>query len=143
MGTINWHRVALGGLVWVAVNGVLGAAAYGLYLMQVARDAFERAGLRVVSHMTSPTFLAFVLALSFVSGVIAIWLYAAIRPRYGPGPRTAAIAAIAAWTLAQCLPLLYLSQLVGLSTRLVLVNGVTTLIVGLTATMAGASLYKE
>jgi hypothetical protein len=26
-----------------------------------------------------------------------MWLYAAIRPRYGPGPKTAAVAGLAGW----------------------------------------------
>ena len=35
--------------------------------------------------------------LFYVFGVVAIWLYAAIRPRYGPGPKTAAIAGLVLW----------------------------------------------
>lgn len=29
-----------------------------------------------------------------------MWLYAAIRPRYGPGPKTAAIAGLALWVIS-------------------------------------------
>jgi hypothetical protein len=50
------------------------------YSMHVARDAGEQAGARVVSHLASPAFFALVLAQRFVSGVIAIWLYAASSP---------------------------------------------------------------
>ena len=32
-------------------------------------------------------------------GIGLIWLYAAIRPRYGPGPRTAAIAGFVMWLI--------------------------------------------
>ena len=34
-----------------------------------------------------------------VMGIGLIWLYAAIRPRYGPGPRTAAIAGFVMWLI--------------------------------------------
>jgi hypothetical protein len=33
----------------------------------------------------------------FVVGIAAIWLYAAIRPRYGPGAATALRAGFAVW----------------------------------------------
>ena len=30
-------------------------------------------------------------------GLLLVWLYAAIRPRFGPGPRTATYAALVVW----------------------------------------------
>jgi hypothetical protein len=35
--------------------------------------------------------------LNLVAGIWTMWLYAAIRPRYGPGPKTAAVAGLAGW----------------------------------------------
>jgi hypothetical protein len=143
VGRVKWGRVVLGGLLWFVVYTLLGAAAAFLYLMREGREAFEQIGLRVVSHMSDPGFFTFVIVLTLVSGILSIWLYAAIRPRYGPGPKTAVTAGIAIWILAQLLPLLYWSQLLGLPTRLVVLNQVTTLVIGVTATLAGAWLYKE
>ena len=143
MGRVNWGRVVLGGLVSLVVYSALGAASAFLYLMKEGRNAFEHIGLRVVSHMSDPGFFAFVAVLAFVSGILSIWLYAAIRPRYGPGIRTAVIAGVVIWILAQLLPLLYWSQLLGLGTRLVILNGVTTLVVVVTATLAGTWFYQE
>lgn len=37
-------------------------------------------------------------------GFAVAWLYVAIRPHYGPGPGTAAIAAIAAWAMTCLIP---------------------------------------
>jgi hypothetical protein len=34
-----------------------------------------------------------------------MWLYAAIRPRYGPGPKTAAVAGFALWFIGSGLML--------------------------------------
>lgn len=143
MGKVNWGRVVLGGLLWFLVYGLLGAAAAFLYLMREGREAFEQVGLRVASHMSDPVFFAFVMVLTLVAGTVSIWFYAAIRPRYGPGPKTAVVAGIAIWTIAQLLPMLYWSQLLGLSIRLVVLNELTTLVVGVAATMAGAWLYRE
>ena len=33
-------------------------------------------------------------------GIAVTWLYAAIRPRFGPGPRTALVAGTAMWLFA-------------------------------------------
>ena len=38
--------------------------------------------------------------MSFVLGVVLVWLYAAVRPRLGPGPKTAVIVSILVWFLA-------------------------------------------
>src|SRR5207249_3963498 len=39
------------------------------------------------------------LAWGFLVGIFAVWLYAAIRPRYGAGPKTALCAGAAVWGL--------------------------------------------
>ncbi|MGH9601573.1 MAG: hypothetical protein ACRD24_04200 [Terriglobales bacterium] len=143
MGRINWGRVVLGGVLWFVVYNVLGGAAAVLYLVREGREAFHQLGLRVVSHMSDPGFLAFVLLLTLVLGMFSIWLYAAIRPRYGPGPKTAVGVGFAVWIIGHLLPGLYWSQLLGLPIRLVALNEVTALVVGVAATLAGAWLYKE
>jgi hypothetical protein len=143
MGKINWGRVLLGGALWFVVYNLLGAAAAVLYLMQEGREAFEQLGLRVVFHITDPGFLAFVLVLTLTLGIFSMWFYAAIRPRYGPGPKTAIGVGFAVWIIGHLLPGLYWSQLLGLPMRLVVLNEVTTLVVGVGATLAGAWLYKE
>ena len=40
---------------------------------------------------------AFLLGSNVVAGIWAMWLYAAIRPRYGPAPKRAAVAGLAWW----------------------------------------------
>ena len=42
--------------------------------------------------------------MGFLSGIALVWLYAAIRPRYGAGPRTAVCAGAAIWFLSYALP---------------------------------------
>ena len=37
------------------------------------------------------------MAITFVLGIVIVLGYAAIRPRFGPGPRTAFIAGLFAW----------------------------------------------
>src|SRR5205823_11963536 len=47
--------------------------------------------------------LAMFIASGFLIGILAIWLYAAIRPRYGAGPKTALCAGLAVWSLGYLL----------------------------------------
>ena len=39
-------------------------------------------------------------SLNVVAGIWAMWLYASLRPVYGPGPKTAAIAGFSWWLIA-------------------------------------------
>lgn len=80
--------------------------------------------------------------LNVVAGVWAVWLYAAIRPRYGVGPKSAAIAGFSWWLIATVatwqwkdIGLLKLSGLVGLIAA--------SLPVLIAVTMVGAWLYAD
>jgi hypothetical protein len=39
-------------------------------------------------------------AITLVTGILTVWLYAAIRPRFGPGPATAIAAGLIVWSLS-------------------------------------------
>lgn len=82
----------------------------------------------------------------FLSGIGATWLYAAVRPRFGPGARTAVLAGFTFWLLTTVLrtiddagvghPFLYPPRLL---TTLVVV----CLVQSVAASVAGAWVYKE
>ena len=40
----------------------------------------------------------------FALGIVTVWLYAAIRPRFGPGIRTAIVTGVVIWLLIYPLP---------------------------------------
>lgn len=94
MGKINLGRVFLCGLLMGVVWGVLTA----ITLPLVGRDFLAALPGHPLSP-TNPGFLAFFVIVEFVAGSWTMWLYAAIRPRYGPGPKTAAIAGFALWVI--------------------------------------------
>jgi hypothetical protein len=82
--------------------------------------------------------------LSFLVMILAIWLYAAIRPRYGAGPRTALVAGVAAGLLMGVFPDIGW----GLTLRLIparvwVIDAVSTFVVLVVATLIGAWVYKE
>ncbi len=141
MGKINWGRVVLCGLLTGMILGVLEA----ITLPLVGRDFLAAlpsgALLPPWEGGSLPVFL-FLSILWLVMGIWTMWLYAAIRPRYGPGPKTAAIAGLATVLLGVMVDCAWAS--VGLVPPATLVGpvaaGVPVLII---AAVVGAWPYKE
>lgn len=139
MGRINWGRVILGGLVagivlnigeWL-LNGVILADRWEAAMAELGRDTYTGSDMAIFVGGT------------FLMGIVLVWLYAAIRPRYGPGPATAIRAGFVGWIFAYAFWLVYNfatrlfpQDLVTIST----VWGLFELPIG---TLVGAWLYKE
>jgi hypothetical protein len=79
----------------------------------------------------------------FVVGIFAIWFYAAIRPRYGAGPKTAVCAGLAVWFLGYLLASVAPIVLDLFPARVMVVGLVVGLVEVLAATLLGARLYQE
>jgi len=141
VGKINWTRVLIGGLVAGVVANVLWFAAWGLFVrpgLRAALEALERPQQETVATTV------LMVVLSFLVMILAIWLYAAIRPRYGAGPRTALVAGVAAGLLMGVFPDIGW----GLTLRLIparvwVIDAVSTFVVLVVATLIGAWVYKE
>ena len=78
-----------------------------------------------------------------IGGILIVWMYAAMRPRFGAGGRTAVYAGLVAWAFAFLLPNM-MNAVTGLySPRLMLYAtfaGIVELVVG---ALIGCALYKE
>ena len=141
MGKINWTRVLLGGLVAGAVGNVLMFAAWGLFTRPSLSAALEALG-QPLQETVATTVIGVVLG--FLVMILVMWLYAAIRPRYGAGPRTALVAGVAAGLLFAVFPDIGW----GLTLRLIpgrvwATDAVVSLVVIVIATLLGAWVYKE
>jgi hypothetical protein len=82
--------------------------------------------------------------LGIVVGIVTIWIYAAVRPRLGPGLGTAIRVGVVVWIISVLVPnasFMYVAKLfpkgVTLYTTL---GGLVEVVVG---TIVGAWLYKE
>ena len=71
----------------------------------------------------------------------AVWLYAAIRPRFGPGAKTATCAAAATWFFGSFLSGIAMWNLTILP--LSVKEMALSLIASILAVLAGAAVYKE
>jgi len=138
MGKINLPRVILGGiLAGIFVNiseGLLHAVvmkAQDAEMMKaLGRTVPEGGGVMVVW-----------LLWGFAWGIAAVWLYAAVRPRFGPGPGTAARVGVAAWFFCCLLSMVAMANM-GLFPFNWL-ELVWTLVQDIVAVIVGAWLYKE
>lgn len=140
MGKINRGRVVLCGFLTGVVWGVL----YAIALPLVGRDFMAALPGGFGGHIpgTNPGLRAIVMIMPLVLGISTMWLYAAIRPRYGPGPKTAAVAGFALWFFSSWVDASWAA--VGAVPLGVLVGPVAaSLPIVLVAALVGARLYKE
>lgn len=137
MGKMNWARVIvcglLTGLVWTVLSAIstwfLGAAFNGAV-----------GGNKVFAPGAG--LFGFLFSLNLLGGIWAMWLYAAIRSRYGPGAKTAVIVGFAWWFVSSLADWTWVSLgFVPVAAFLSLsAIAIPELIV---AALVGAWLYKE
>ena len=139
MNNINFGRVILGGLVTGLILNI------GEYLLNEVvfaaqmREFFER--LRITPP--AGTFIATAVGITFLLGIVIVWLYAMIRPRFGPGPKTAIIAAFVVWFCVYFYCGILNAALFSLPATFVLMGMVWGIVEYSLAAVAGAWLYKE
>ncbi len=137
---INWTRVILGGLLAGLIVNLCESLVNGLILRDTWAAAMQ--ALNKSPEMGIGPMAAFWLY-GFLFGIYALWLYATIRPRFGPGPRTAVIAGIAVWVPASLLSSIPGAALHLFRYRLIAAGVVLGLVETVIGTLAGAWLYKE
>jgi hypothetical protein len=138
MGKINWVRMILGGLVAGLIINIFEFALNGVVLAKDMEAAISALGRQVGGAQ-----LAMFIAWGFLVGIVAIWLYAGIRPRYGAGPKTALCAASAVWSLGYLLAAVTPLALNLFPTRLMVIGLAVGLVEVIVGTLAGAWLYRE
>ena len=139
MGRINTGRVILGGLVAGLVINI-GEIILNIPIIGAESDAALQAlGLEPPGGGAIAVFIA----TGFLLGLVAVWLYAAMRPRFGPGPKTAVIAGLVVWALGFLVAAIGYGMLGFFPARLVVITTVWGLFEMPIASVAGAWLYKE
>lgn len=138
MGRINWGRVILGGLLAGVIINAVEFCVNGLVL---GRD--WEAAMKALGRTMAPSAVAVFVIWGFLAGISAIWLYAAARPRFGPGAGTAALTGFAFWILSYALPTLGQWALGLFPARLQVIGLLAGLVEVILASVAGAWLYKE
>ena len=139
MRGINLARVVLGGLfAGLVIN--IGESVFNAWLFAAEMEAaLARLNLPMVGNNAIATFVV----LGFAFGIATIWLYAAIRPRFGAGVSTALCAGSTAWFFGYLYPSIGYLVMGFFPTRLIAIGLVWSLVEVSLAAVAGAWLYHE
>ena len=139
MGRINVGRVVLGGLLAGLVINV-GESILNLVIAGERMElAYRELGLQTPGGGT----VGVLIVLGFMLGIMVVWLYAAIRPRFGANAKTAILAGFFVWLFAWLWPGT-VDGLMGLfDADLIVFAVIWGLFEILAAAVAGAWLYRE
>jgi uncharacterized membrane protein len=100
MAAINTGKVVTAGLAAGLVLNVIDFVANTFILGNRMKAELDAVNPQLWSAMNDPKNIAWFVALDFLLGILIVWLYAAIRPRFGAGPSTAVRAGVFAWVVA-------------------------------------------
>ncbi len=139
MSSINMGRVVVGGLV---AGLLINVSEFVLNAVVLVNDMNAAMAALNRPPIDNSMIVWFVL-LAFGIGIMAVWVYAAVRPRFGPGVRTAICASLVVWGLAYLYPNVSTMILGLFPTRLMIIATVWGLVEVLVAGVAGAWIYTE
>ena len=139
---INTSKVIVGGLIAGAVANVIDFALNGFLLADMQKAALDALNPTLAANAMQPSKVPIFVALDFIMGIANVWIYAAIRPRFGPGARTAAYAGIASWVVGSVVAG-YFAGLGMFSWGVYAAAAVCALINSVVSTIVGAKFYAE
>ncbi len=141
MTKINWGRLLIGGFIAAIIAFFSDGFLHERIVGADWKAVYDRLLISEPQHEGAGVLYFAVFELG--RGLVSIFVYALMRPRFGPGPKTAALAGVAAWLAfsvtgpAQFIPLGFYSNALWLKVA------AFQLITSILAAIAGAALYKE
>lgn len=139
MKNINLGRVLIGGLLAGLILNVGEFLLNDVILGTQMREFFAR------YRITDPgaSFMIIAVTLTFLMGIVLVFVYALIRSRLGPGPKTAVVAGLIMWFGIYAYTGAINGYLFGMPLNVMLIAFVWGLIEYVSAAIAGAWAYKE
>lgn len=141
---INRQKLVLGGLAAGLVLNIIDFLSHGVIFsarMQADANAFK-AGLGDQMAAMGGGQIAVYVFFDFIIGFLLVWTYAAIRPRFGPGPRTAVYAGLVFFVMGLIATYGY-KEMGVMSSGLWWSYTALWFITLLLAAVVGAAVYKE
>lgn len=139
MHRINYGRVIGGGLL---AGVILNVGEYILNEVIIGERWYEVLDTYGIDRPGTGVMVLYVI-MTLILGIALVWLYAAIRPRFGPGPSTGICAGLFVWFLIWVWSLLG-GALWGFFPRdLIAITVIWGLVEVLVAAVAGAWVYQE
>ncbi len=141
MAGINYGRVVFGGVVGGVVANIGDFVVNNMLMADDMVRMAQRLNLNQ-ALMASPAVGMTWVIVDFVYVTLIVWTYAAIRPRFGAGPGTAARAGIVLWA-AVCSVLFGFQAMGVFSQDSFLKSAALSLVTTVLASLAGSWTYKE
>lgn len=139
MGGINLVRVLIGGIVAGVVAIAGDYLVNQVILVEDGTQLVQRLNLDREQVEASGTTWMIV---DVLYGILLVFAYAAMRPRFGPGPRTAIISALTLYLAITVVLMGFMSMGMFVPDAFMRSAGLQ-LVIALAASLAGAALYKE
>lgn len=141
MSHVNWGRFVLGALIVAAICFVSDGFLHQRVLTEGWRSVFDALGSMPPDH--SGFAMIWFLVFEAGRGFLAMYVYVLLRPRLGPGVKTATWAGVVTWVAfsltgpAQFIPLGFYSE------ALWFIAGIYQLVFTIIAAIVGAAPYSE
>lgn len=139
MGGINIKRLLLGGLVAGVVVFAIEGAASVTFMDEMAAQL----EVHNLSMDYSAKAMATACLVSLILGFVLVFFYAAARPRFGPGPKTAVLVGVVFWFGGYLIWMLGFTFIDLYSNSMLVKWGVIGLVEQIMAALAGAWVYRE
>lgn len=139
MNHINVGRVVLGGLLAGLVLNIGEFLLNGVILAESMKTEFERLRLPELGG----DFYVKVILATFVVGIVMVYLYAAIRPRFGPGVKAALCSGLIVWFFVYLYTGVVQGSLGLFSAKPIIIGIVWGLVQYSLSAIAGAWVYRE
>jgi hypothetical protein len=139
MGRINLGRVVIGGLLAGLIINIGEFILNGVLLEQQMTAAMAALNKPPINASMIIVFVLF----GFGLGCVLVWTYAAIRPRFGAGVKTAVCASTLVWGLAYLYPNIFMIITDLFPRDMMVMATVWGLIEVIVAGIAGAWAYTE
>lgn len=139
MAGIRMGKVVLGGLAAGLIINIGETILNVLLLGAEMEQALQARNLPAVGGGA----IAYFVGVCFLLGILIVWTYAAVRPRLGPGPKTALTVAVLVWLLSFAWAGGAQTAMGIMPLKLTVVGLVWGLGELVIATLVGAKLYTE
>jgi hypothetical protein len=138
---INTSKVIVGGLIGGVVANIIDFGA-NYFMADMQKAAMDALNPTLAANAMQPSKIPMFVVLDLVWILANMWVYAAIRPRFGPGPRTATYAAVASWVIGAT-PVAFFAAAGMFSWGFFSAGALVALINSIISTNVGARFYSE
>ena len=139
---INIPRMVLGGVV----AGIILNLITGIANACILNGAFQNWASGMGNHLqppAPPVQMCFWVLMCLIDGLVGVWIYAGMRPRFGAGARTALLAGLLVWIPGRLGVALDMFALGVFPWQLLAGQSILGLIAISSAVLVGAGIYKE